>query len=176
MDLRTLIQANRHGYRRFYRLAGFAAALSVAVITGSLIVGDSVRRSLLQRIDDRLPGVQSVVVSTDGFFGASALEELSLGANSKAILLSDGFVSREGRLIPVMVWGMDVLPDGSTLEEGKAAVNAALSKELGDDDGLALRLPSGGPVPSSPFSSPADTRFRNASKGRLSSTPPTAEI
>lgn len=149
MDRRTLIQANRQGYRRFYRLAGFAAALSVAVITGSLIVGDSVRRSLLQRIDDRLPGVQSVVVSTDGFFGASALEELSLGDGSKPILLSDGFVSREGRLIPVMVWGMDVLPDESSLEEGKAAVNAALSKELGDDDGLALRLPNGGPVPSS---------------------------
>ena len=104
MDRRTFIQANRHGYRRFYRLAAFAAALSVAVITGSLIVGDSIRRSLLQRIDDRLPGVQSVVVSTDGFFGASALKELSLGADSKAVLLSDGFVSREGRLIPVMVW------------------------------------------------------------------------
>ena len=149
MDRRTLIQANRRSYRRFYRLAGFAAALSVAVITGSLIVGDSVRRSLLQRIDDRLPGVQSVVVSTDGFFGAAALQELSLDDDSKAILLSDGFVSRDGRLIPVMVWGMDVLPDGSTLQEGRAAVNAALSKELGDEDGLALRLPNGGPVPSS---------------------------
>ena len=149
MDKRTFIRANRHGYRRFYRLAGFAAALSVAVIMGSLIVGDSVRRSLLQRIDDRLPGVQSVVVSTDGFFEASALKELSLSDGSKAILLSDGFVSRDGRLIPVMVWGMDVLPDGSMLQEGQAAVNAALSKELGDDDGLALRLPSGGPVPSS---------------------------
>ena len=149
MDRRTLIQANRHSYRRFYRLAGFAAALSVAVITGSLIVGDSVRRSLLQRIDDRLPGVQSVVLTTEGYFGASALEELSLGSGSKAVLLSDGFVSRNGRLIPVMVWGMDVLPDGSTLQGGQAAVNAALSKELGDDDGLALRLPGSGPVPSS---------------------------
>ena len=149
MDRRRLIQANRHSYRRFYRLAGFAAALSVAVITGSLIVGDSIRRSLLQRIDDRLPGVQSVVVSMDGFFRTSALQELSLGEGSKAVLLSDGFVSRDGRLIPVMVWGMDVLPDGSTLQEGQAAVNAALSKELGEDDGLALRLPSSGLVPSS---------------------------
>ena len=149
MDWRTLIQANRRSYRRFYRLAGFAAALSVAVITGSLVVGDSVRRSLLQRIDDRLPGVQSVVVSTDGFFGTSALRELSLSDASKAVLLSDGFVSRDGRLIPVMVWGMDVLPDEGMLEEGQAAVNAALSKELGEEDGLALRLPSGGPVPSS---------------------------
>ena len=149
MDRRTLIQANRRSSRRFYRLAGFAAALSVAVITGSLIVGDSVRRSLLQRIDDRLPGIQSVVMATDGYFGPSALQELSLSADSKAVLVSDGFVSRDGRLIPVMVWGMDVLPDGSTLQAGQAAVNAALAKELGDDDGLALRLPSSGPVPSS---------------------------
>lgn len=132
-------------------MAALSAALCVAVITGSLIVGDSVRKSLLLRVEDRLFGTKSVVVAGDGFLAREALDELGLNESSKAVLLSDGFISRAGRLIPVMVWGMDALPDGTPLPEGKIAINAELAKsiDLSVDPALVLRLPDDGLVPSS---------------------------
>lgn len=151
MDKREIIRANRKYYRRFYRWVGISAALCVAVLAGSLVVGDSVRRSLRNRVRDRLADTRSAVVAADGFFGVSALQELGLPASSRAVLLSDGFVSRGGRLVPVMVWGVDALPDGTPLPPGQGAVNAELAKEIDPqaDPSLVLRLPNEGLVPSS---------------------------
>ena len=152
MKRKDIIQSGRARYRKFYRMVALSAAICVAVITGSLIVGDSVRRSLQIRVIDRLFGTKSVVVSGDTFIGSSALQELSLGEESRGVLLSEGFVSRGGRLIPVIVWGMDTLPDGSPVPEGGISVNSEFARELGDlatDPNIVLRLPDDGPVPSS---------------------------
>lgn len=132
-------------------MVAVATAICVAVIAGSLIVGDSVRESLRLRALDRLNDTRSVVISTDGYLGVKALDELSLGENSKAVLLSDGFVSRGGRLYPVTVWGMDRLPDGSPIPEGRISINTELARHLGDldDPHIVLRLPDDGLVPSS---------------------------
>lgn len=132
-------------------MVAWAVAISVAVISGSLIIGDSVRGSLQRRVEDRLFGMKSVIVSADGFLGSEALGELSLGEESRGILLSDGFVSRGGRLYPVMVWGMDTLPDGSPIGYGGAVLNEEFRKDLGEmtDPTVVLRLPSDGLVPSS---------------------------
>lgn len=151
MEIKDIVKAGRRRYRRFHRLAAVATAICVAVITGSLMVGDSVRESLRLRALDRLFGMESVVISSGGYLGAEAMNELGLGDESRAVLLSDGFVSRSGRLLPVMVWGMDVLPDGSPLPKGSVAVNTELSRELGDlsDPYIVLRLPNEGLIPSS---------------------------
>ncbi|MBP5486734.1 MAG: ABC transporter permease [Bacteroidales bacterium] len=151
MDRRDIIKAGRHRYRKFYKMAAVATAICVSVIAGSLIVGDSVRQSLKLRVLDRLQGIRSVVLAADGFLGIEAMKELSTGDDSKAVLLSEGFVSRGGRLLPVTIWGMDRLPDGSAIPEGKIAINQELARQLGDlsDPGIVLRLPDDGLIPSS---------------------------
>ncbi|MBQ9712758.1 MAG: FtsX-like permease family protein [Bacteroidales bacterium] len=171
MDRKDFIREGRKRYRKFYRMVALATAISVAVISGSLIIGDSVRKSLQKRVEDRLFGMKSVVVSADGFLGSEALAELSLGEESRGILLSDGFVSRGGRLYPVMVWGMDALPDGSPIGYGEAVLNAELQEDLGDmtDPTVVLRLPSDGLVPSSSLfvTSRYSTSLRLEYKGSL---------
>ena len=171
VDRKDFIREGRKRYRKFYRMVALATAISVAVISGSLIIGDSVRKSLQKRVEDRLFGMKSVVVSADGFLGSEALAELSLGEESRGILLSDGFVSRGGRLYPVMVWGMDALPDGSPIGYGEAVLNAELQEDLGDmtDPTVVLRLPSDGLVPSSSLfvTSRYSTSLRLEYKGSL---------
>lgn len=151
MTLKELISACRRRYRNFYLMVAVATAICVAVITGSLIVGDSVRKSLQLRAADRLYDTRSVVVCADGFLGTEAMKELSLGPESRAVLLSDGFVSHMGKLYPVTVWGMDVLPDGSPIPEGSIAVNEEFARKVGDFTGqdIVLRLPDNGLIPSS---------------------------
>lgn len=151
MNLARLISSCRKRYRNFYLMVAVAAAICVAVISGSLIVGDSVRKSLQLRAADRLYNTRSVVVISDGFLGTEAMQELSLGPDSRAVLLSDGFVSHSGRLYPVMVWGMDVLPDGSLIPEGSIAVNEEFARKAGDFAGqdIVLRLPASGLIPAS---------------------------
>ena len=43
--------------------------MTAAVISGSLVTGDSVRATLARQAELRLGGTESVVLSQDGFFG-----------------------------------------------------------------------------------------------------------
>ena len=130
----------RH-YRRFWLLVAAASAVAAAVIAGSLAVGDSVRHSLRQRALDRLGQTQSIISAGSGYLDADFVHAFPGAAG---VLYSDGFVSAGGRLIPVTVWGMD------DIAEGTAAVNGELSREAGLalEEGFALRLPRNSLVPS----------------------------
>ena len=68
-----------------------------------------------------------------------------LGESARGVLLTDGFISRNGKLVPVFVWGVDDL----SLSEGSAKINPALSEELGLEasEDIVLRLPATGLVP-----------------------------
>lgn len=171
MERKDIIREGRKRYRKFYRMVAIATAICTAVVSGSLVIGDSVRKSLQLRVEDRLFGMKSVVVSSDGFLGSEAMEELSLGKESRGIMLSDGFVPRNGRLYPVMVWGMDTLPDGTPIAEGEAVLNTEFLGELGQmtDPTIVLRLPSDGLVPSSSLfvTSRYSTSLRLEYKGSL---------
>jgi len=52
--MKSLIAQSRKHYRRYYRLVSFAVILMTAVLTGSLLLGDSVRGTLVQRVAERL--------------------------------------------------------------------------------------------------------------------------
>lgn len=151
MKSTDIIRSSRARYKKFYRMVALSAAICVAVITGSLIVGDSVRKSLQLRVEDRLFGTKSVVISSHGFLGGGAIDELSVEGKVQGVLLSEGFVSRGGRFFPVMVWGVDVLPDGSPVPRGKISLNAEFAKKISPDSDpfIVLRLPDEGLVPAS---------------------------
>ncbi|MCL2416328.1 MAG: ABC transporter permease [Bacteroidales bacterium] len=167
MNLRRLIRKNIYLYKPFYRLTAIAVIVAVAVIVGSLVVGDSVRGTLLQRVEDRLGNTETIVFSRQSFMDEKILESLrhsraggypletgrlqdNPAMTTRGILLMDGFVSVSGRLIPVMVWGVDDL----NIEEGQAKINRALHNEITvgarhtSPSSIVLRLPAAGIVPS----------------------------
>ena len=167
MTLSRLIKKNIFLYKPFYRLIAVAVVVAVAVIVGSLVVGDSVRGTLLQRVDERLGNTETIVFSRQSFMHESIIDSLRrsreggnpiamrtaesseipafAGMTTRGILLMNGFVSVSGRLIPVMVWGVDDL----NIEKGQAKINRALHNEINAPlQHVVLRLPAAGIVPS----------------------------
>ena len=62
MNIRWLLHRNIRYFARYYRLVAMAVVITVAVIVGSLVVGDSVRMTLVRRVTEILrplsfPGV-----------------------------------------------------------------------------------------------------------------------
>ena len=145
MNIKGLIHKNINFYARFYRLIAIAVTIMVTVIVGSLVVGDSVRSTLVRRVTERLGNTETIIFSRNAYMSEELLESSSL-STAKGYLLVNGFVSRNGKLIPVYVWGMD----DPSVTKGKVKINPALSKELdvNNSEDLVLRLPAAGMVPS----------------------------
>ncbi len=142
MTLTTLISQNRKHYRRFYRLVAIAVIIMTAVLTGSLLLGDSVRDTLVQRVSERLGKTETIIASGTGFMD-EALMKHPLMDHAKCYLMMDGFVSIDDRLLPVYVWGTDA----DSLDYGKAIVNEPLLLKLGGKEDIVLHLPSHNMVP-----------------------------
>lgn len=150
-----LIKENLRFYRTYYRLTALAAMITVAVITGSLMVGESVRATLVGRVHERLGNIETVLFGRYTFFENTLADNALFGEKARAVLLTDGFVSDAGRLVPVQVWGVDdkplPFPAGKGCSfSGGVFVNSALKAELSFAEGedLVLRLPAVGMAPS----------------------------
>ncbi len=139
----TYISHSRKYYRRFYRLVACAVILMMAVLTGSLALGDSVRGTLVQRVNERLGKTETVITSGTGFM-SEALTQHPLMSHAMGILLMDGFVSIDDKLLPVYVWGTDA----DSLSSGEVMVNETLRKQLGSQQDVVLHLPSHHLIPS----------------------------
>ena len=143
MNTKHLIFRNILLYKSFYRLIAIAVIVAVAVITGSLVVGDSVRTTLVKRVGERLGNTETIIFSKYSYLSDEILENHLLKDGARGILLMNGFVSVSGKLTPVMVWGVDDLE----IERGKAKINSALYNEIKPAENIVLRLPSAGMVP-----------------------------
>jgi putative ABC transport system permease protein len=145
MKLNELIKADIQAYRRYYMLIMAATLIMVAVITGSFVTGDSVRNTLVDRVEQRLGNTESIIISKNSFFSETLVDTSVFGNEANAVLLVNGFVSDAGRYIPVMVWGIDKYP----VDKGEAKINRTLANELTSNDrDLVLRLPATGLMPS----------------------------
>lgn len=139
----SLIAQSRKHYRRFYRLVCFAVILMTAVLAGSLLLGDSVRGTLVQRVGERLGKTETIIASGTGFMSDGLMEQ-SLLKEAQGYLLMDGFVSIGEKLLPVYVWGTDA----DSLSTGEAIINEPLRAKLGGQEDIVLHLPSHNLVPS----------------------------
>ncbi|MCL2168291.1 MAG: FtsX-like permease family protein [Lentimicrobiaceae bacterium] len=141
MKFQSLIFRNISRYKPFYRLIAIAVVVAVAVITGSLAVGDSVRNTLRKRVEERLGKTETIIFSRYSYLDDTIIEEM----DARGVLLSNGFVSISGKLIPVTVWGMDNLE----IEQGKTKINTALYNEIKSlqPKEIVLRLPASGMIP-----------------------------
>jgi ABC-type antimicrobial peptide transport system permease subunit len=135
-------------------------AVAVAVLSGALLVGASVRESLRDIALSRL-GATDVVVTAPTFFRAALADEVSAqlpSVGTAPLIAMTGAVSHDesrraaGR---VMVYGIDDRfgrfhgVEGLTLEGREAFISAALATELGarDGDGITLRVAKPSDIP-----------------------------
>ena len=136
------MKRSRSYYKKFYRLVAVAIAVMTAVLTGSLVLGDSVRGSLMERVSERLGNSETIIQTGTGFLSDSILNNEIL-SDAKGYLLSEGFISSEGKMIPVMVWGTD----NDSLNYDEATLNPQLSTLISNPSPLTpnpiiLHLPS----------------------------------
>ena len=139
----SLVSQSQKYYRRFYRLVAVAVILMTTVLTGSLLLGDSVRGTLVKRVSERLGNAETVITSGTGFMSETLMKHPLLN-HAQGYLLMDGFVSVNQKLLPVYVWGTDA----DTLMPGEVIVNEALFDRLGNQEDFVLHLPSHNLVPS----------------------------
>ena len=143
------MKRSRSYYKKFYRLVAVAITVMTAVLTGSLVLGDSVRGSLMERVSERLGNSETIIQTGTGFLSDSILNNEIL-SDAKGYLLSEGFISSEGKMIPVMVWGTD----NDSLNYDEATLNPQLSTLISNPSPLTpnpiiLHLPSNNLVGSS---------------------------
>ena len=129
--------------------------VSTAILTGALVVGDSVRHSLRRMVTARLGSTQLALISQDRFFRAQLAGELAeeLKMPTAALLHIRGLVSNDDdtrRANSIDVLGVDEHffnigasqnPFGGDQDEG-AVLNEPLAKRLGVDVGneVVLRI------------------------------------
>lgn len=145
MNIKSLTYKSIAYYKRYYKLVAIAALISVTVIVGSLVIGNSVRKTLVNRVNERLGDTEIILFSRNSYLSANILKE-NIFSGSKAFLLVNGFISQDGKLIPVYIWGTEE----SSVAKGEVKINPTLAKELGtnNEQSLVLRLPSAGLIPS----------------------------
>jgi len=146
MKFHNLTFKNILFFSRYYQLIALATMITVAVITGSLVIGDSVRTTLVKRVIERLSDTETVIFSRNAFLDEKIMASPVFKEGSRGVLLTNGFVSQSGKLIPVFVWGINDRP----ISKGAARINTALHNEIGGKplDVIVLRLPATGLVPS----------------------------
>ena len=79
MNIRWLLHRNIRYFARYYRLVAMAVVITVAVIVGSLVVGDSVRMTLVRRVTERLGNTETIIFSRSSFISDSILSVSLLG-------------------------------------------------------------------------------------------------
>jgi len=98
MSIADLIKRNLSYYWEKNLFLALGIAVSAAVITGALIVGDSVQYSLNRIVDNRLGNVSHVLNAGDRYFTAGLAGKVSsaTGFPSAPVLLLQGIATSEG--------------------------------------------------------------------------------
>lgn len=125
-------------YRAYYRLIAVAVIIMMSVVVGSLLLGDSVRGTLRDRVYERLGSNETLITSGTGFLDEAILLDPLL-SDATGYLMLQGFVSSDGRMIPVQVFGT---------ESDSTYINQPLADELRGTHDVVLHLPAHTLVPS----------------------------
>lgn len=168
-----LILNNLTFYLRKNLLLALGVAISSAVLTGALIVGDSVEYSLNRIVDQRLGNVTHVLTAGDRYFtvdlGSKLGEELQVTVSS--ILLQEGIAVAGGgqkRINHVQVLGIDDSFDRvggpedyySGVSGDSVIISRNLSQrlDLSTGDEILLRIEKASLIPlNAPFVSDAES-------------------
>jgi putative ABC transport system permease protein len=146
MTLPCLIWDGIRYHWRAHFGACVGAALCALVITGALLVGDSLRGTLHQQAAARVGRVVAALVGGEHFFRSALAQNISNDA--APVLFLRGSASKgdgSARLNQVQVMGVDarfwaLAPDGERreLQAGDVVVSAALAQRLGVEVGESV--------------------------------------
>jgi len=172
MKLRTLVARSLRFHWRSHLGIVLGVAVGAAVLTGALVIGDSVRWSLRETAFARLGKTEVAMVAPDRFFRAALAAEMrpALGAPTAACLQLGGTAAREdarARINKVQVLGVD---DGFWAMGGaqpligqdaqdEVAINVHAARRLGvrAGDGILVRVQKPSALPlDAPFSGEKD--------------------
>ena len=151
-----LITQNLRRYKRYYLLTALAVALANTIITGSLTVGDSVKHTLVSRVNERLGDAVTLITSGSSFMDEAFAGTPVLKGSAATVFFTNGFISHGLSLFPVSVWGVDssltaVAAQGFVFpDRGEVVINRKTANELSlkADDYLVVRLPNTQMIPS----------------------------
>jgi ABC-type antimicrobial peptide transport system permease subunit len=172
MTVLRFIRNNLVFYARKNLLLALGIAISGAVLTGALVVGDSVKYSLNQIVEQRLGGISHVLKAGDRYFTRELSDRVrdQLQIPVSSMLLQEGSATADGgqrRLNHIQVLGVDQNFDvlagvddyysslsGDTVIISRNLANR-LSVDIGDD--VLLRIEKASLIPlNAPFVSDAE--------------------
>ncbi|HEX4415372.1 MAG TPA: FtsX-like permease family protein, partial [Lacipirellulaceae bacterium] len=156
----------RH-YRRIHIAVVLGVAVATAVLTGALLVGDSVRGSLRDLTLERLGKIDTVLVAQHPFraalaneFTTSAALKPFFSAAEPAFFLNGSLQAGSGKNarratnlsvlgIPSSFWSLGEGGPALGLDADQVAITEPIAKELGvhEDDDILLRLPMATAIP-----------------------------
>ena len=92
MNKITYIKNSLRSFRKQHVAVLFATLISAAVLTGALIVGDSVKISLQKKVDQRLGKTTYALATADRFVRAGLAQEIKedLATQATALLFLQG--------------------------------------------------------------------------------------
>src|ERR1700692_264805 len=157
MQTAQLLRRNLSYYWQTNLAVMLGVATAVAVLSGALLVGDSVRGSLRDLFLQRLGNTDEVVASTN-FFREKLVDELQAGSRfpeafsgACPLIVLNGLVIDEKsgrRASSVQVYGVDDRfwkfhnreAEVKSLHEREALLSPALARELGGEAGQTVLL------------------------------------
>jgi putative ABC transport system permease protein len=165
-DWRFILSSLRH-YRRIHLAVALGVAVATAVLTGALLVGDSVRGSLRDLTLQRLGRIDSAIVAPHMFraelasevAGDAAFKKYFAGAQPAILLngtLQTGSRADARRATSISVvgcepqfWSLGYGGPAAPLKDDEAAITESVAKELNVEVGgsVLLQIPVAGAVP-----------------------------
>ena len=174
---RLIIRSLRHYFATSLATAA-GIAVATAVICGALIIGDSLKQSLLRIVDTRLGETTHTITAGERIFSvdlARAMDGFDLLSaapvlKSEAVVTVQGTAQRTGK---VQVWGVDSLFKAVTgmgpglgvdsglpgMDPGEAILSENLAERMDLDTGdyFMMRVRATGPIPpNTPFVSDSE--------------------
>jgi ABC-type antimicrobial peptide transport system permease subunit len=172
MTVLRFIKNNLIFYARKNLLLALGIAISGAVLTGALVVGDSVKYSLNQIVEQRLGGISHVLKAGDRYFTRELSDKVrdQLQIPVSSMLLQEGSATADGgqrRLNHIQVLGVDPDFDGlagvrdyyGRLSGDTVIISRNLANRLsvGAGDDILLRIEKASLIPlNAPFVSDAE--------------------
>ena len=173
MTILRFIYNNLIYYIRKNLLLALGVAISGAVLTGALVVGDSVQYSLNRIVEHRLGNITHVLKAGDRYFTRELSQRIEdrLQIRTSSMLLQEGSAVAEGgarRINHVQVLGIEASFDGlagledyySTLSGDSIIISRNLANRLSVSEGdeLLLRIEKASLIPrNAPFVSDAES-------------------
>jgi ABC-type lipoprotein release transport system permease subunit len=178
MTATHFILASLRHYRRIHVAVALGVAVATAVITGALVVGDSVRGSLRDLTLERLGRVDSAVVARN-FFRAELASEIAEHAefqrhftSAESVILAAGTLQagsgedrRRANSISIIgcrstFWSLGQGETQQDMASNEIVLTDAIAKELNvhRGDSILLRIPTAGAIPAdSPLGEKTET-------------------